>query len=103
MAINWTYEETIAEMRGFDLILRTKTFDLSEEREQEKFKFLAERLRIILNQIELHDDYEGLLADRKKLNQISDILIDRMRGDAEKRNELATEFEKVTEETYPFF
>lgn len=98
-----TYEETIAEMSGFDIILRTKSFDLSEERQQEKFKFLADRLRTILNQIELHEDYEDLLNDRKKLNKISDILIERLQDDASKRNELVADFEEKTEEKYPWF
>ena len=98
-----TYEEIITEMSGFDLILRTKSFDLSKDREQEKFKFLAERLKNILNQIELHEDYEDLLKDRAKLNTISNILIDRMKDDAEKRNDLANEFEEETEEHCPWF
>lgn len=98
-----TYEETIVEMSGFDLVLRTKKFDLSKEVEQEKFRFLADRLKNILNQIELHEDYDDLLKDRAKLNTISDILISRMQEDAEKKNDIANEYEKKTEEQYPWF
>jgi flagellin-specific chaperone FliS len=88
-----TYEETIAEMSGYDLVLRTKSFDLSKENEQEKFKFLADRLRNILKQIEIHEDYEDFLEDKKTLDQITDVLTQRMSKDYEKKNEFVNKLD----------
>lgn len=89
-----TYEETIAEMSGYDLVLRTKSFDLSKEKEMNDFKILAERLRNILKQIEIHEDYEDFLADKKTLDQITEVLTQRMSKDYEKKNEFANKFEE---------
>lgn len=88
-----TYEETIAEMSGYDLILRTKSFDLSKEKEMNDFKILAERLRNILKQIEIHEDYEDFLADKETLDQITEVLNQRMSKDYEKKNEFVNKFD----------
>ena len=96
-----TYEEKITEIGDYDIIVRTP-IDLLDENKQEEFKFLSNRIREIIRQIELHEDYEDILADKKRLDKITDILIDRMRDDAEKKNDFARKFEENTEEDYPF-
>lgn len=88
-----TYEETIAELYGYDLVLRTKSFDLSKEKEMNDFKILTERLRNILKQIEIHEDYEDFLEDKKTLDQINEVLTQRMSKDYEKKNEFANKFD----------
>jgi len=97
-----TYEEKITEIGDYDVIIRTP-IDITNETKQEEFKFLAEKLRNILKQIELHEDYESLLADKKRLEKISDILIDKMQDETSKINDIAREFNEKTEEQYPWF
>lgn len=95
-------EEIIAEYGNYEVIIRTSS-DLLDEQEREKFKFISNRISEILSQIELHDDYEQLLNDRKRLDKIMDILIDKMREDAEKVNDFSRDYICSTdEETCPF-
>ena len=95
-------EEKIAEYGDYEVIIRTSS-DLLDETEREKFNFISNRISEILKQIELHDDYEQLLIDQKRLNKIADILIDKMREDAEKINDFENDYRCSTdEETCPF-
>jgi hypothetical protein len=50
----------------------------------------------------MHEDYEDLIADKKKLDQIEDLLIDRMSNSAEKRNRMEQEIEGEPLEDTPF-
>lgn len=96
------YEDKIAEYGDYEVIIRTSS-DLLDETEREKFNFISNRISEILEQIELHDDYEQLLIDQKRLNKIADILIDKMREDSEKRNDFEHDYRCSTdEETCPF-
>ena len=96
------YEERIAEYGDYEVIIRTSS-DLLDEQEKEKFKFVSDRISKILSQIRLHEDYEQLLIDRKILDKITDILIDKMREDAETVNNFARDYICSTdEETCPF-
>ena len=96
------YEERIAEYGDYEVVIRTPS-DLLDEQEREKFKFVSDRISKILNQIRLHDDYEKLLIDRKRLDKIMDILIDKMREDAEEVNGFARDYICSTdEENCPF-
>ena len=95
------YEDKILDCFDCEVILRT-SLNLTDEDSKNSFDKLAERLKGILRQIELHEDYEELLADRKRLNKIQDILIDRMQNDADKEYELKREIEGEPEEDLPF-
>ena len=96
------YEERIAEYGDYEVIIRTSS-DLLDEQEREKFKFTSNRISEILSQIKLHDDYEQLLNDRKILDKIMDILIDKMSEDAEKVNDFAHDYRCSTDdEDCPF-
>ena len=95
------YEDKILDCFDCEVILRTE-LNLTDEDSKISFDKLAERLKGILRQIELHEDYEELLADRKRLNKIQDILIDRMQNDADKEYELKREIEGELEEDSPF-
>ena len=95
------YEGKVLDCFDCEVVLRTE-LDLTDEDSKISFDKLAERLRIILRQIELHEDYEELLADRKRLNKIQDILIERMQNDADKEYKLKREIEGELEEDSPF-
>lgn len=95
------YETEILRYFGCAVILQTD-LDLTDKEYKRQFDAVAERLKIILKQIEMHEDYEDLLVDKKRLDQIENLLIDRLSNDAEKRNKLEQEIEGVPPEDMPF-
>ena len=95
------YETEIFQCFGCNVVLQTD-LDLTDKEYKQQFDAVATRIRTILNQIEMHEDYEDLIADKKKLDQIENLLIDRMSNDAEKRNNLEREIEGVPPEDMPF-
>ena len=94
-----TYEEKIATFKGLEVFVKTDE-DLKDPNNQHAFDVIAERLKNILNQIELHSDYDDLLADSAKLDTIENLLISRMQQDAEKKIALDKAIED--EEEYPW-
>ena len=56
-----TYEEKIAQFSGYDVIIRTDV-DLRNADMLNSMHTVANRLRMILSAVELHADYEDLLA-----------------------------------------
>lgn len=95
------YETEIFKCFGCNVVLQTD-LDLTDKEYKQQFDAVATRIRTILNQIEMHEDYEDLIADKKKLDQIENLLIDRMSNSAEKRNNLEREIEGVPPEDMPF-
>lgn len=78
------YEAEIFNCFGCDVVLQT-SLDLTDKEYKRQFDAVAERIKKILNQIQMHEDYEDLLADSKRLDQIEGLLVDRMSNSAEKR------------------
>lgn len=95
------YETEIFKCFGCNVVLQTD-LDLTDKEYKQQFDAVATRIRTILNQIEMHEDYEDLIADKKKLDQIENLLIDRMSNSAEKRNNLERDIEGVPPEDMPF-
>ena len=95
------YETEIFKCFSCNVVLQTN-LDLTDKEYKQQFDAVAIRIRTILNQIEMHEDYEDLIADKKKLDQIENLLIDRMSNSAEKRNNLEREIEGVPPEDMPF-
>jgi hypothetical protein len=95
------YETDILECFGCNVILQTD-LDLTDTECKRQFDAVAERIKTILRQIELHEDYEDLLADRNKLNKIENILIDRMQNNADKEIRLQREIEGEPKEEFPW-
>ena len=95
------YETEIFSCFGCDVILQT-SLDLTDKEYKQQFDAVAERLKKILNQIQMHEDYEDLLEDSKRLDQIEDLLVDRMSNSAEKRNRMEQEIEGEPLEDTPF-
>lgn len=71
------YETEIFQCFSCNVVLQTD-LDLTDKEYKQQFDAVATRIRTILNQIEMHEDYEDLLADKKKLDQIENLLIDRI-------------------------
>ena len=95
------YETEIFSCFGCDVILQT-SLDLTDEEYKQQFDAVAKRLKKILNQIQMHEDYEDLLEDSKRLDQIEELLVDRMSNSAEKRNRMEQEIEGEPLEDTPF-
>lgn len=95
------YETEIFSYFGCDVVLKTD-LDLTDKEYKQQFDAVAERLKKILHQIEMHEDYEDLLADSKRLDQIEGLLVDRMSNSAEKRNRMEREIEGEPLEDTPF-
>ena len=95
------YETEIFKCFGCNVVLQTD-LDLTDKEYKQQFDAVATRIRTILNQIEMHEDYEDLIADKKKLDQIENLLIGRMSNSAEKRNNLERDIEGVPPEDMPF-
>ena len=95
------YETEIFKCFGCNVVLQTD-LDLTDKEYKQQFDAVATRIRTILNQIEMHEDYEDLIADKKKLDQIENLLIDRMSNSAEKRNNLERDIEGIPPEDMPF-
>ena len=95
------YETEIFSCFDCDVILQT-SLDLTDKEYKQQFDAVAERLKKILNQIQMHEDYEDLLEDSKRLDQIEGLLVDRMSNSAEKRNRMEQEIECEPLEDTPF-
>ena len=95
------YETEIFRCFGCNVVLQTD-LDLTDKEYKQQFDAVATRIRTILNQIEMHEDYEDLIADKKKLDQIENLLIARMSNSVEKRNNLERDIEGVPPEDMPF-
>lgn len=95
------YEKEIFSCFGCDVVLQT-SLDLTDKEYKQQFDAVAERLKKILHQIEMHEDYEDLLEDSKRLDQIEGLLVDRMSNSAEKRNRMEQEIEGEPLEDTPF-
>ena len=95
------YETEIFQCFGCNVVLQTD-LDLTDKEYKQQFDAVATRIRTILNQIEMHEDYEDLIADKKKLDQIEGLLVDRMSNSAEKRNRMEQEIEGEPLEDTPF-
>ena len=95
------YETEIFQCFGCNVVLQTD-LDLTDKEYKQQFDAVATRIRTILNQIEMHEDYEDLIADKKKLDQIENLLIDRMSNSAEKRCRMEQEIEGEPLEDTPF-
>lgn len=90
------FEEKIAEFKGLEVFVKTNE-DLRDKHNENAFKIITDRLKKILNQIELHNDYDDLLADSAKLDTIENLLISRMQQDAEKKIALENAIEQKEE------
>ena len=95
------YETEIFSCFGCDVVLQTD-LDLTDKEYKQQFDAVATRLRKILSQIQMHEDYEDLLEDSKRLDQIEGLLVDRMSNSAEKRNRMEQEIEGEPLENTPF-
>jgi hypothetical protein len=95
------YETEIFRCFGCDVVLQTN-LDLTDKEYKRQFDAVAARLKKILNQIQMHEDYEDLLADSKRLDQIEGLLVDRMSNSAEKRCHMEQEIEGEPLEDMPF-
>ena len=95
------YETEIFFCFGCNVVLQTD-LDLTDKDYKQQFDAVATRLKKILNQIQMHEDYEDLLADSKRLDQIEGLLVDRMSNSAEKRNRMEHEIEGEPLEDTPF-
>lgn len=95
------YETEIFNCFGCDVVLQTK-LDLTNIEHKQQFDAVAARLKKILNQIQMHEDYEDLLLDSERLNQIEAIMADRMYASAEKRSHMEREIEGEPLEYTPF-
>lgn len=95
------YETEIFNCFGCDVILQT-SLDLNDREYQRQFEAVAARLKKILSQIQMHEDYEDLLLDSARLDQIENILTDRMSTSAEKRCRMEREIEGEPLEDMPF-
>lgn len=95
------YEKEIFSCFGCDVVLQT-SLDLTDKEYKQQFDAVAERLKKILHQIEMHEDYEDLLEDSKRLDQIEGLLVDRMSNSAEKRNRMEQDIEGIPPEDMPF-
>ena len=95
------YEAEIFSCFGCDVVLQT-SLDLTDKEYKKQFDAVAARITKILNQIQMHEDYEDLLADSKRLDQIESLLVDRMSNSAEKRNRMEQEIEGDPLEDTPF-
>lgn len=95
------YETEIFFCFGCNVVLQTD-LDLTDKDYKQQFDAVATRLRKILSQIQLHEDYEDLLEDSKRLDQIEGLLVDRMSNSAEKRCRMEQEIEGEPLEEVPF-
>lgn len=95
------YEAEIFSCFGCDVVLQT-SLDLTDKEYKRQFDAVATRIKKILNQIQMHEDYEDLLADSKRLDQIEGLLVDRMSNSAEKRCRMEQEIEGEPLEDMPF-
>lgn len=95
------YETEIFSCFGCDVVLQTD-LDLTDKEYKQQFDAVATRLRQILSQIQLHEDYEDLLEDSKRLDQIEGLLVDRMSNSAEKRCRMEQEIGGEPLEEVPF-
>ena len=95
------YEAEIFNCFGCDVVLQT-SLDLTDKEYKRQFDAVAERIKKILNQIQMHEDYEDLLADSKRLDQIEGLLVDRMSNSTEKRCRMEQEIGGEPLEEVPF-
>lgn len=95
------YETEIFFCFGCNVVLQTD-LDLTDKEYKQQFDAVAGRLRKILSQIQLHEDYEDLLEDSKRLDQIEGLLVDRMSNSAEKRCRMEQKIEGEPLEDVPF-
>lgn len=95
-----TYEEKIAKFGNYDVIIRTEANFCDVEKFND-LKIIAERLKKILSDIELHTDYEDLLYAQEQLLKASQILIDWQANDCNKQAKLEAEIngEKIRDLT----
>ena len=94
-----TYEEKIATVQGLDVFIKTDK-DLRNKDYEHAFNIIVERVKKIFSQIELHEDYEDLLKDRERLNQIEQIVNDGMAEYLDKKAKLESE---IKEDECPYF
>lgn len=84
------FEEKIANIQGLDVFIRTEK-DLRDKDNSHAFNIIANRVKKIFEQIELHEDYEDLLKASQRLDKITQIINDGQADFYEKKAKLEAE------------